>query len=33
MRDTEPYRHLLGFLESWTVDRVALNIAERRVDV
>jgi len=33
MRDTELYRHLLGLLEPWTVDRVALNIAERRVDV
>ncbi len=33
MRDTELYRHLLGLLEPWTVDRVELNVAERRVDV
>ena len=33
MRDTDLYRHLLGLLEPWTVDRVELNIAERRVDV
>ena len=33
MRDTELYRHLLGLLESWTVDRVELNVTERRVDV
>lgn len=33
MRDTELYRHLLGLLEPWTVDRVELNIPDRRVDV
>ena len=33
MRDTELYRQLLGLLDPWTVDRVELNIAERRVDV
>jgi transposase len=33
MRDTELYRHLLGLLEPWTVDRVELNVTERRVDV
>lgn len=34
MRDTELYRHLLlGLLEPWTVERVELNVTERRVDV
>ena len=33
MRDTELYRHLLGLLEPWTVDRVELHVTERRVDV
>lgn len=33
MRDTDLYRHVLGLLEPWTVDRVELKIAERRVDV
>ena len=33
MRDTELYRHLLGLLEPWTVERVELNVPEQRVDV
>lgn len=33
MRDTALYRHLLGLCEPWMVDRVALNVAEGRVDV
>jgi transposase len=33
MRDTELYRHLLGLVEPWTVERVELNVTERRVDV
>ena len=33
MRDTELSRCLLGLLEPWTVDRVELNVTERRVDV
>jgi transposase len=33
MRDTELYRHLLGLLEPWPVDRVEVNVTERRVDV
>ncbi len=33
MRDTELYRHLLGLLEPWTVERVELNVSEQRVDV
>lgn len=33
MRDTELYRHLLGLLEPWTVERVELKIQERRVEV
>lgn len=33
MRDTDLYRHVLGLVDPWTVDRVELKIAERRVDV
>ncbi len=33
MRDIELYRHLLGLLEPWTVDRVELNVTARRVDI
>jgi hypothetical protein len=33
MRDIELYRHTLGVLELWTVDRVELNVAKRRVDI
>lgn len=33
MRDTELYRHLLGLLEPWSVERVELNVPEQRVDV
>lgn len=33
MRDTERYRHLLGLLEPWSVERVELNVVEQRVDV
>ena len=33
MRDTELSQYLLGLLEPWTVDRVELNVTERRVDV
>jgi len=33
VRDTELYRHLLGLLEPWSVERVELNVAEQRVDV
>jgi len=33
VRDTELYRHLLGLLEPWTVERVELNVPEQRVDV
>ncbi len=33
MRDTELYRHLLGLLAPWTVERVELNVPEQRVDV
>jgi len=33
MRDTELYRHLLGLSAPWSVDRVEMNIKERRVDV
>jgi transposase len=33
MRDTELYRHLLGVVEPWEVDRVELSVTEVRVDV
>ncbi len=33
VQDTELYRHLLGMVAPWTVDRVELNAKERRVDV
>lgn len=33
MRDTELYRHLLGLVAPWEVDRVELSTAEGRVDV
>ena len=33
VQDTELYRHLLGIVAPWTVDRVALDPNERRVDV
>ena len=33
MRDTELYRHLLGLVEPWTVERVELDIKRQRVDV
>jgi transposase len=33
MRDVELYRHLLGVVAPWTVDRVELAVAEQRVDV
>lgn len=33
MRDTELYRHLLGLLPPWTVERVELSVKGGRVDV
>jgi transposase len=33
MRDTELYRHLLGLVDPWEVDRVELSVADHRVDV
>ena len=33
VQDTELYRHLLGIVAPWTVDRVELDPSERRVDV
>jgi transposase len=33
VKDTDLYRHLLGVVEPWTVVRVEMNIADRRVDV
>lgn len=33
MRDKELYRHLLGLTSPWRVDRVELNVEEKRVDV
>lgn len=33
VQDTELYRHLLGIVAPWTVDRVELDPNERRVDV
>jgi transposase len=33
MRDTELYRQLLGIEPPWSVDRIDLNVKERRVDV
>src|SRR2546422_11623317 len=33
MRDVELYRHLLGVVEPWTVERVELSVGEQRVDV
>jgi len=33
MRDVELYRHLLGLLPPWTVERVDLSVKDSRVDV
>lgn len=33
MRDTELYQQVLGLREPWSVERVDLNVAGRRVDV
>ena len=33
MRDTELYRHLLSITEPWRVEKVDLNVADKRVDV
>ncbi len=33
MRDTELYRHLLGLVEPWAVERVALDVKGQRVEV
>ena len=33
VKDMELYRHLLGIVEPWTVDRVEMNPTEHRVDV
>ncbi len=33
MRDTELYRHLLGVVAPWEVERVELSAQEARVDV
>jgi transposase len=33
VKDVELYRHLLGIVEPWTVDRVEMDPAEHRVDV
>jgi transposase len=33
MRDTELYRHLLGLVDPWEVDRVELSVTDQRVDV
>ncbi|MHB1067882.1 MAG: ISL3 family transposase [Candidatus Nanopelagicales bacterium] len=33
MRDTELYRHLLGLVAPWEVDRVELSVEDGRVDV
>ena len=33
VQDTELYRHLLGIVAPWTVDRVEMDPKERRVDV
>jgi transposase len=33
VQDTELYRHLLGIVTPWTVDRVEMDPKERRVDV
>jgi len=33
VRDTELYRHLLGLVAPWEVDRVELSVADGRVDV
>lgn len=33
MRDTDLYRHLLGLVAPWSVDRVELDVATQRVDV
>ncbi|MEW6501417.1 MAG: ISL3 family transposase [Thermodesulfobacteriota bacterium] len=33
MRDTDLYRHLLGLVAPWSVERVELDIATQRVDV
>ncbi len=33
VQDTELYRHLLGIVAPWTVERVELDLKEKRVDV
>ncbi|EQD46612.1 transposase IS204/IS1001/IS1096/IS1165 family protein, partial [mine drainage metagenome] len=33
VKDTELYRHLLGIVAPWSVERVEMSVAERRVDV
>jgi transposase len=33
VKDTDLYRHLLGIVEPWSVERVDMNVADRRVDV
>jgi transposase len=33
MQDIELYRHLLGIASPWTISRVALDVAQQRVDV
>lgn len=33
VKDVELYRHLMGIVEPWTVDRVEMNVKDRRVDV
>src|SRR5436190_1568157 len=33
MRDTELYRHLLGLVDPWEVERVELSVTGQRVDV
>ncbi len=33
MQDTELYRHLLGLVAPWIVERVELNLPGERVDV
>ena len=33
MRDTDFYRHLLGLVAPWEVDRVELSVVDGRVDV
>lgn len=33
VKDTELYRHLLGIVEPWSVERVEMSVPDRRVDV